>query len=84
MPKCGRLISKSQIFCVQVRMSLSMALWFTYVCTSDFSMSCSVQQTLLSPFAVTWKLTIKLGVVWPAISYFVPLIACIGGTELSW
>ena len=58
--------------------------FMVYICTSDFSMSCSVQQTLHSPFAVTWKLTIKLGVVWPAISYFVPLIACIGGTELSW
>ena len=50
---------------------------------SDFSVSGSVQQTLRSLFAVTRTLTTELEAVWPAIPYFVPPIARIGGTELS-
>ena len=34
-------------------------------------------------FAVTRTLTMELEVVWPAIPYFVPPIARIGGTVLS-
>ena len=45
-------------------------------------MSCSVQQTLRSPFVVTRTLIPKLKVVWPAIPYFVPPILRIGGTNV--
>ena len=43
---------------------------------NDFSTSCSVQQILRSPFAVTRTLTTEHEVVWPAaIPYFVPSTA---------
>ena len=49
----------------------------------EFSALHSVQQTPCSPFAVTQILTTELKVVWPAIPYFVSLIANIMSTQLS-
>ena len=47
----------------------------------NFSASYSEQQTLRSPFTMIRTLTAELKVVWPAIPYFVPPIARIGGTK---
>ena len=46
-------------------------------------MSHSVKQPLHSPVSVIRTLTIELEVVWPAIPYFVPQIACIAASTLD-
>ena len=62
-----------------MRPTITAALWFTY----ERLLRVTFEQTLRSPFAVTRTLTTELEVVWPAIPYFIPLIARIRGIELS-